>query len=120
MRPYIKNLTDYLIGKHHFDAIYIQIPNRDNFLNHVRLSLEAAEVKLWKPETLGKILCQFEIGDVIASKTELAQKLYFAGDCEDMLRGMVAICLSYVIRDRLDPARMPGVPPYPPVADALL
>jgi hypothetical protein len=37
-----------------------------------------------------------------------------AGDCEDLLRGLVALALAYVIRDRLDEVmpEMSSIPAY--------
>lgn len=109
MRKYIQNLTDTLIGKHRFDLVAFRIDivgskrDRDNFLDHVSDTLVARDVRAMNSETLGKILCSLEVGDVIVGKKELFERLNFSGDCEETLREFVAIALAYVIRDRLHP-----------------
>ncbi len=117
MRAYIVNLTDNLIGKHHFDKMAeTMAKDWGGFLNFVKMSLETHDVREMNPETLGKIMCSFEVGDVLANKEQLFQKIYFAGDCEAMLRDLVAVCLAFAIADRLDPEAEFGtlVPPYRP------
>ncbi len=101
-----------MIGTHHFDQIGKHIKNRADFLNHIKLSIEAGEVKDMRPETLGKIMDSFEIGDVMATKRDLLEGLSFAGDCGEMFRELVALCLAYVIRERLEQVRMPNIPGY--------
>jgi len=57
-------------------------------------------------------MCSFEIGDVMSNHP--GKEVLFGGDCEDMLREMVSLCLAYVIHDRLDPSeREVWIPPYP-------
>jgi len=112
MRPYIVNLTDNLIGKYRLDDVFKRMGDRDEFLEHVRFDLESIDVKDMKPETLGKIMCSFEVGDVAAVKRELFQEVSFAGDCGEMLRELVALCLAYVIRERLEPITERGIAPY--------
>lgn len=106
MRKYIKDLTDHLIKKNRYDEVDLRLREGkdfpDSLVNHVRVDLEASDVLSMNPETLGKIMANFEIGDVMASKKELVDKLHFNGDCEDLLRELVALCLAYVIRDRLN------------------
>ena len=43
----------------------------------------------------------FEIGDVMASKKDLFNNVSFNGDCEEILRELVSLCLAFAIRDRL-------------------
>ena len=113
MRQYILNLTNHLIGKHKFDEMRESLtgPNlNEKFREHVQLNLEVDDVMEMNPATLGKIMCSFEIGDVMSS--HLGKEVYFNGDCEEMLRDLVARALAYVITDRLDPVQPNNVPPY--------
>ncbi|MBI1957081.1 MAG: hypothetical protein HYS44_01315 [Candidatus Niyogibacteria bacterium] len=114
MRPYIKNLTDNLIGKHRFDDAFKRESDRDEFLRQVQFDLENIDVNDMKPETLGKIMCSFEVGDVMAAKEHLAQGIHFAGDCGEMLRELVALCLAYAIRERLEESEYEHGSPVPP------
>ena len=102
MRQYIVNLTNHLIGKNRYDQIFYRIKDPREFIKQVRLDLEAKDVRDMSPETLGKIMCSFEIGDVMASKADIFTSIHFSGDCEEMLRELVSLCLAYVIRDRID------------------
>lgn len=113
MRKYIENLTDHLIRKNGYEDILERLDNnKEEFLKFVKLDLEAGDIKDMNPETLGKIMCSLETGDVMASGKELFEKVHFAGNCEEMLRELVALCLAYVIRDRLKLVPRPGIPPY--------
>lgn len=114
MRPYIVNLTNNLIGKNRYDEIYAKFKTIDNFVNHVQMDLYCGDVLTMNPETLGKIMASFEIGDVMATKKELFNDLHFSGDCEDVLRELTARCLAYAIMQRFEPAhiRLPDVPPW--------
>jgi hypothetical protein len=126
MRPYIVNLTNNLIGKHRFNELIIlcsqhpEVPKRmsyrDSFIGNVKNSLEASDVQDMAPETLGKIMCSMEIGDIRVGKEELVQNLYFAGDCNGMLRCLVSYCLACVIYERLNhPGVLYGdIPSYRP------
>ena len=100
MREYIVNLTNNLIGKNRYDEIYRRLGNKDEFLKHVRLDLEADDVRTMSPEKLGQIMCAFEIGDVLSAHP--GKEVTFSGDCEELLREIVSICLAYAIRSRLD------------------
>lgn len=111
MRQYIQNLTDNLIGKNRYDDIRKRIQDSAKFLEHVQHDLEAGDVRDMRPETLGKIMCSFDIGDVMASKKEITERMHFAGDCEEMLRELVSLCLAYAIRDRVEPFKT-QVPQY--------
>lgn len=113
MRPYIQNLTDTLIGKNRFDLMFERVKEREGFIDRVQNTLEIRDVRKMNPETLGRILCSLEVGDVMVGRTELFGRMHFCGDCEDMLRELVSLCLAYVICDRLDPfPHAADVPPY--------
>lgn len=111
MRPYIVNLTSHLIGKNRYDVIFLR-PDVLDFVRHVKLDLDSGDVRNMSPETLGKIMCSFEVGDIIASKQELLEGVHFSGDCEEMLRELVSLCLAYAIRDRLSTFNVPGIPQW--------
>lgn len=114
MSPYIVNLTNHLIGKNRFDGVFGQIGHcidgLDDFVKHVKIDLLHGDVRDMSPETLGKIMCSFERGDVQTSSLNIG----FSGDVGEMLRELVSLCLAYVIRDRLDrqSAADMGFPPY--------
>ena len=113
MRPYIINLTNTLIGKNRFEEMRTRFTGpalNEKFLEHVQLDLLAGDVRDMNPATLGKILCSLEIGEVMSS--HLGKEVHFNGDCEEMLRELVARALAYVIVDRLDPVDSKNVPPY--------
>lgn len=112
MRAYIKNLTDNFIGKHHLEEEREFYPNRSDFLKHIAFTLEICELQNMRPETLGKILGEFEVCDVMASQAEIVEQLHFSGDCMDLLRRLVATTLAHAIFHRLSEVRMPGVPGY--------
>ena len=107
MREYIQNLTNDLITKNRYDELDLKLRGGKNlsnisFVDYVKLDLYSDDVQEMNPETLGKIMAEFDIGDVMAGQKELVDGLHFAGDCEDLLRELVDLCLAYVIRDRLD------------------
>ena len=110
MRQYIVDLTNYLISKNRYDEILHRIVDWDKFVQHVKLDLESGDVRTMNPNTLGRIMCSFEIGDVMASKKDLFNGVSFSGDCEEMLRELISLCLAYAIRDRLDDRCPMGVP----------
>jgi hypothetical protein len=114
MRKYIKDLTDNLISKNHYDMVAEMLIKAgkfsEMFVGHVKLDLEACDVAKMRPETLGKIMASFEVGDVMTSREELFESLYFGGDCESLLRQSVSLALAYVIRDRLDSISGSSVP----------
>jgi len=113
MTPYIENLTNSLIGKHRFDELFRRRIGETSFVKSVSGTLEVDDVQQMKPETLGRVLCSLEVGDVIFSKKELFDGLHFSGDLGDTLREMVALCLGKVIHDRLDPSMMEAhIPRY--------
>ncbi len=105
MREYIKNLTDNLISKNRYDEVDLRLraeSSLTSLVEYVKVDLEAGDVKNMNPETLGRIMANFEIGDVMASKADIVEWIHFNGDCEDLLRELVALCLAFVIKDRLD------------------
>ena len=110
MRQYIVNLTNHLIGKHHYEEVACRSKNPDEFIKHVKLDLDSGDVQVMSPETLGKIMCSLEIGDVMASREELFNGVVFGGDCGEMLRELVSLCLAYAIRDRLYDRCLTNVP----------
>lgn len=112
MRQYIVNLTNHLIGKNGYDATFYRINNLEKFVEHVKTDLEAGDVRTMSPAKLGEIMCSFEIGDVMAGKKDLFNGVHFSGDCEEMLRELVSLCLAYAIRDRLSEERLPGIPKW--------
>lgn len=115
MRPYIVNLTNNLIGKNRFDEISMRYPRQPRrFTQRVKEQLEVGDIADMSPETLGRIMGALEIGDVMASKAEMLDGLHFGGDCGDMLRELVAICLAYAIAKRFesDEIRANGIPAY--------
>lgn len=112
MRRYIVNLTSHLINKNRYDEIFARMNNPSEFLTHIALNLESDDVKDMSPETLGKIMCAFEIDDVMASKKDLFDGTHFSGDCEELLRELVSLCLAYAIRDRLSEESLSGIPKW--------
>lgn len=110
MRKYIIDLTNHLIAKNGFALLSLRIISLRDV---IKTELECTEVHEMKPETLGKIMASFEIGDVMMRKEEIFNSLHFNGDCEDFLREQVALFLACVIRDRLFPSPITGhIPPY--------
>jgi hypothetical protein len=107
MRQYIENLTTNLINKNRFDLVFKKIKDQNRFINFVSMDLQACDISQMNPETLGKIMCSFEIGDVMASKQEIFNGVDFSGDCEEMLREIVSTCLAYKISDRLNDDKQP-------------
>lgn len=103
MTPYIQRITDSLIGKHRFNESFHRTPHKAIFIESTATTLEVDDVEKMSPGTLGRILCSFEIGDVMARKEELIGGLHFSGDLSAMLRELVSVCLAYAIHDRLDP-----------------
>lgn len=116
MREYIVNLTNNLIGKHRFDIVALRHRHsrRDTLVGKVKERIEIGDVANMSHETLGRIMGSLEIGDVMASKQDLFSQVHFAGDCGDLLRELVALCLAYAITARLDhdDIRMNDIPAY--------
>lgn len=102
MRKYIENLTSHFILKNRYNAALSMIDGEDDFLlYYLKTDLLSGDVRQMSPKTLGKIMCSFEIGDVMASTEDLFNGVSFSGDCEEMLRELVAHCLAYKIKDVL-------------------
>ena len=117
MGQYIINLTNNLIGKHRFDAVWRTMKNQDKekFLKQIKDDLDTFDVYDMKPETLGKIMCSIESGNVMASVEELFRGVHFAGQCDELLREIVSLCLAYIIRERVSPTadiELTGLIPY--------
>ena len=112
MKQYIVNLTNHLIGKNRFDETFYRIGNPDKFVERVKTDLEAGDVRAMSPTKLGEIMCSFEIRDVVASRKELFNGIHFCGDCEELLRELVSLCLAYSIRERLSEDRLRGIPKW--------
>jgi hypothetical protein len=109
MRKYIVDLTNELIAKNNYARSFKTTflgKERKSFLHFVKNDLNFGAVNEMSPATLGKIMCSFEVGDVAAEHP--GKGVPFSGDCEVMFREMVALCLAYVIRDRLDPNEQEG------------
>lgn len=103
MRPYIENLTNTLIGEHRFRDIFMKLEtNPDHHIEFVEVAkhtLEFQNVSHMSPETLGKIMCAFEIGDVVSLHPK--DEVKFSSDCELMFRQQVACFLAYAIDGKL-------------------
>jgi hypothetical protein len=113
VKQYIVNLTNEIIGRHGLDEVFERFPqDKVTFIQQISPSIEVHHVRKMNPETLGRILCSLEVGDVMASRKELSERIYFAGDCEDLLRSLVVTCLAYAITERLSPKRLDRVPAY--------
>ncbi len=105
MSPYILNLTNHLISKHRYDEfltkVNLALTHPNLRIRELRASLEVQALQDMKAETLGKIMRELDIGDVMATKDEIFQHVGFSGDCEDMLRELVATCLAFTISERI-------------------
>lgn len=100
MTQYIVNLTNNLIRKNRYNHTH---PFRENFIKDVAKDLLITDIMDMSPETLGKILCSIQTGEVLSTKEELFGYVHFNGNCEDTLRELVACCLAHVIQERLNP-----------------
>ncbi len=112
MKQYIVNLTNHLIGTHRFDETFYRIEDPAEFVNYVKNNLDACDIDTMSPAKLGEIMCSFEIGDVLAGQKDLFNGVHFSGDCDELLRELVSLCLAYAIRDRLSKERLPGIPKW--------
>ena len=100
MKQYIDNLIKDLVEKNEYRKEFYKL-GTDEFIKHVKTDLYSGDVKTMDPSTLGRIMCSFEIGDVLTSKRNLFNGVCFGGDCGEMLRELVSLCLAYAIRGRL-------------------
>lgn len=107
MRQYILNLTDNLIGRNNYKEVFSKIRSQEEFIDFVKMDQYCGEVRKMNPETLGKIMCAFDIGDVMATRQDLFNGVNFSGDCEEFLRELVSLCLAYAIRERLNVKETP-------------
>jgi hypothetical protein len=112
---YLIRLTDDLIATGKYAEWHTRLEKLGEFFEHVRMDLSIGKVAEMSPDRLGRILASFEVGHVMATKEELFAKVTFSGNCEELLRELVAVCLAYFIRDRFDPTCAQHVPPYPTV-----
>ena len=99
-QTYIVNLTNNIIGKLQLDQMIRQFNyQRPEFIEHATIVIEhATDVSKMKPETLGIVMCS--LSGLVPAKNPFAQ-IGFAGDTEESFRELVALCLAYVIHDRL-------------------
>lgn len=112
MKQYIVNLTDHLIHKNRYSEILRRIRDRKKFIEHVKNDLDAGDVRAMSPAKLGEIMCSFEIGDVMVNKKDLFDSISFYGNCNDMLRELVSLCLASAISERLSEVSLPGIPKW--------
>lgn len=106
MTPYIKNLTDHLIGEHDFDESWDDWGHyrQGEFRKYLWRALLPGPVKKMTPETLGKVMCSLRTHDTGLSRRELFENgTLFGGSEGDMLREMVTYCLVHIIFRRLSP-----------------
>lgn len=108
---YILDLTNHLITKNKYAHLFRL--GRHGLIEHIKLDLECNDVREMKPETLGKIMSAFQIGDVMVTKEEIFKLVHFSGDCEEFLREIVATCLANAISDRILGNEI-NLPPYRP------
>ena len=103
---YIQNLIKNLIAKNLYARSFDRDlkPSQEEFVMHVYQDLLSDDVYEMNPGTLGKIMCAFEIGQVLTTRQEIFNYLRFSGDCEDFLRSQVALFLALMIRDQYYPA----------------
>ena len=113
MSKYIENLTDNIINKNNYWITFGRLQKqRGTFIDLVSDELERNEVDNMTGETLGKIMCSIETGDVMIGKKELFDALHFAGGCGDLLREIVSRCLATIIWDRLHHIPYMKLPPF--------
>ncbi len=104
MTEYIDRLTDELIGKHKLHIISKEITTRQEHFNYIRLTIRHDDIDRMRPETLGRVMGDLTQGEVEANKEDLLRHVAFIGDCKNFLCELVAVCLTYVIQERLNPA----------------
>jgi hypothetical protein len=101
MREYIRNLTNDLLGNGCYTTLADDVITRQQLLEIIRTDLQEGAVRYMRPETLGRIMCSFDSEDIPSN--HLGHEVMFAGDCNGMLRELVALALAYVIVGRLKP-----------------
>jgi hypothetical protein len=109
---YLVNLSNSLIGSNRYDEkARSYLDRRPQFRKQLAVDLSICEVSEMKPAKLGEIMAAFDVGDVMATKEEIFELVHFAGDCEEMLREIVSVCLAFYIDSRLND-KHPSIPPY--------
>ena len=122
MREYIVNLTNNLIGTYGFHRMFQKMKDeegteieardgwKEEFVRLVSLTLTTDEVRNMSPETLGKIVCSMEGGEL-----PCYQPAGYFGKPDQYLRNVVSSMLAWSIRYRLDEdacKRHSKMPPY--------
>ena len=124
MKEYIVNLTNNLIGTYRFDRMFQNMKTakeisvevhddwKEEFVRLVTLTLSTdIGVNEMSPETLGKIVCSMEGGEL-----PCYQPAEYFGKPDQYLRNIVSSMLAWSIRYRLDGdalKRHDKIPPYP-------
>ena len=117
MNTYLLRLTDRLIERNDYDHTWRNLNvNSEEFLTYLTDHLLYVDDELTKmsARTLGEILNAFEESPGLVEKKELSTDANTLRTRGRMLRGITALCLASVIRDRLDPiiAHKKNIPPY--------
>jgi hypothetical protein len=118
MRTYIVNLTNNLIGNHGFDLVFQSMKSeaknaewKEGFVNLVLVTISSREIREMSPETLGRVVCDFE-----GFELPCYQPSGYFGNPDQYLRNVVSSMLAWSIRYRLDDAVRKShdkIPPYP-------
>ncbi len=112
MSKYIKNLSNDLIGKHDFKAIFRLMrastkdstDHKDQFIKYVEGHLEAHAVKSMSPETLGRVMCSFDRDDLKVVMEDVFKHVhYHPDDMEKTFREIVSSTLACAIWSYLSP-----------------
>lgn len=112
MNKYVVSLTNNFIGAFHFDEAYKLMPLEVFMTFAKQCLLGASELRDMSDETLGKLMCSFEAGDMRTTKAELFRSVDFDGTSREMVREMAAFYLACAIIERLNEHRSECVPPY--------
>jgi hypothetical protein len=100
-KEYIQNLIRSLDNKNRYFDLFGRVDGEEKFIDSVKLDLEIGDVRVMKPETLGKIMGAFAADDVMATKEQIFNRVHFCGDCEEFLREIVCTCLAFAIYEYL-------------------
>lgn len=103
MRTNILLITNNLISKYQYWKLFEEINDLDAFVRRVTEHLREHEIDFLTPAELGVTICSFDPGDIVTTQQGVFTNAFFTGDTEKYLRQMLALCLAYIIRDRLDP-----------------
>jgi len=98
-KKYIDNLMDDLIRRNHLRVFWDSAPTDYEFVKFA-MRILSPEFAIMRPETLGRIMASFEVGQVLTKKDELFSHLDFNGDCEDLQRDLTALCFAYAVKER--------------------